>query len=293
MIVVDISQVLISTVVMSSKGDPGNLNEDLFRHFVLNSLLSYRRKWSAEFGNEIILAADGHDYWRKDCFPQYKKPRKKLHADSKFDWSKIFTLIYKILGEIEENFPYKVANVYGAEADDVIAIIARDKDPREKMIILSGDKDLKQLQKYPNVYQYDPVRKSNIRVSAGELNNEMFKHIVRGDATDGIPNILSDDDTMVNESKRQRRLTAKKIDSWLNDPNRMIENYSGVFQEERLLRNFQRNKTLIDLNEIPENIAENIRQELAKPKKVEDRKKIQGYLIKHRISDHLSNIQYF
>ena len=99
-------------------------DENMVRHMILNSVRMYRTMFSDKYG-EVVLTYDSKHYWRRDFFPQYKSNRKKgREADNK-NWDAIFEVLNKIKAEIKENLPYKFLEVYGAEADDIIATLCK------------------------------------------------------------------------------------------------------------------------------------------------------------------------
>lgn len=247
MIVVDFNQVMISNL-MTQLGNHTNvpLEEGLFRHMVINSIRSYKQKFSNEYG-EIVIACDDKNYWRKKVFPYYKANRKKNREASELNWTTVFNIFDKIKQELREYFPYRVIQVESAEADDIIATLVRHSED-EKVLILSGDKDFVQLQTDSRVKQYDPVRKK--WVTHDNPYRYLIEHILKGDAGDGIPNVLSDDDTFV-ANKRQKPLTQKKIDE-LEDTD-----ISGKL-DHPLFSNFYRNRRLVDLSLIPKEIKDQI-----------------------------------
>jgi len=249
MIIVDFNQVMISNLMMQL-GNHTNipLEEGLFRHMVINSLRTYKQKFQSDFG-EIVIACDDKNYWRKQVFPYYKANRKKNRESSEINWTQVFELFNKIKQEIKDNFPYRVIQVESAEADDIIATLVIEhsnnmSDPQD-MLILSGDKDFVQLQKYNNVKQYDPVRKKWIKEDNPQAY--LYEHICKGDQGDGIPNILSDDDTFVTD-KRQKPLTQKRLEFFKQE---------GLGSD-LISRNWARNAQLVDLTMIPNNIRENV-----------------------------------
>jgi hypothetical protein len=201
----------------------------------------YRTRFSSEFG-ELVLCYDSKHYWRRDYFPQYKASRRTKRATDSKNWDAIFECLNTIKAEIKENLPYKVLEVYGAEADDIIAALCLELEfDNGKTLILSGDKDFIQLQKYTNVTQYSPITKKFVN---GEDPKQYLKeHILNGDSSDGVPNVLSPDHTFT-DGLRQRPLGKKKIEKFLDVgfPNGEVE------------RNFQRNEKLIDLTKSPDNI---------------------------------------
>ena len=278
MFIVDLNQVMISNL-MVQLGNHTNmkLEESMVRHMVLNSLRSYKSKYGNEFG-EMIIAADNTNYWRRKFFPYYKASRKENQKKSDLDWNAIFEAFNMIRQELKDYFPYRVIDIESAEADDVIGTLVKEFHDRESILILSGDKDFIQLQTYPNVKQYDPVRKRWI----AHNNPEQYlkEHILKGDSGDGIPNILSNDNCFV-VKERQKRLTAKKIETILNSK---VEDLS-----EDIARNYFRNATLIDLSKTPEEIQKKVLtsyHEQAGKKKT----KLLDFFIEKRLKNLIENI---
>ena len=76
MILIDLTQVLIASLMASTRGGQEPINEDLVRHIALKSLAMYRKKYKNTYG-ELVLADDSYNVWRKDVFPHYKANRKK------------------------------------------------------------------------------------------------------------------------------------------------------------------------------------------------------------------------
>lgn len=254
MILLDLNQVMISNLMMSFGKNNTEVNEDLIRHMVLNSIRLYRNRFTKDYGNDMVICCDDKNYWRKDIFPYYKAHRKKDREKSPLDWNRIFEVLNKIRDELKQNFPYKVIQIDRAEADDVIATLCAHKgvfltnEDTEEILIISGDKDFSQLQKYANVSQYSPITKKWIRVN----NPEAFlrEHIMRGDRGDGVPNFLSGDNCIV-AGTRQKPLTSKKLNTWITmDPKE--------FCDEMMLRNYKRNEMLINLDLIPKEICEKV-----------------------------------
>ena len=273
MILVDMNQVTISNLMIQMKDEP--LSEDLVRHMVLNSLRSYKTKFSKDFG-ELVLCYDDKHCWRKDYFPYYKQNRKKARSESSLDWNELFDILTKIQNELEENFPYKVLKIDGAEADDIIAILSNkiSSTPNlyEEILIISGDKDFIQLHQSDNVKQYSPTLKKFVV----DENPEQYKfeHIIRGDKGDGVPNVLSQDTVFV-EDIRQRPITKKKLTEWKEN---------GI-PEGEIKRNYQRNKTLIDFDSIPNELGELIYNMWVDKITQNDKSKILPYFMKHRLKE--------
>ncbi len=285
MILVDMNQVTISNLMMQiGRKHQNDVDENLVRHMVLNSLRMYRSRFANEYG-ELILCYDSKRYWRRDFFPNYKSNRKKDRANSGLDWNLIFETLNTIRDEIRENFPYKVLEVEGAEADDCIASICMhiNKTPSEyeKVLILSSDKDFIQLQKYNFVTQYSPVNKKFVNGIDPHLY--IKEHILMGDRSDSIPNILSPDNTFV-DGIRQKPL-GKKIRNEIVNLGTNPEDYCTQEQ----IRNYHRNKTLIDLEYIPEELKFEIIEEYRKPPKGE-RSNLLNYFIQKRLRNLMNDI---
>ncbi len=282
MIIVDINQIMISNLMVQINGrDAPELNEDLVRHMVLNSLRAHNKKFRKEYG-QMVIACDSSNVWRKEIFPNYKAGRKANRAKSEHDWSLIFDIISKVKNEIKAFLPYKVIEVDTVEADDIIAVLCRGTT--EKVLILSGDKDFIQLQNTNNdrIKQYNPVL--NKFVGKDESPTLFLKeHILKGDRSDGIPNVLSDDNVFV-EGRRQRPLSKKRINSW-------IEEISMTFTEEEQ-RNYNRNRTLIDLSCIPHTLEDKINNEFLNVE-VATRDKILGYFINKKLKTLIESIDEF
>ena len=294
MILVDMNQVCISNLMVSLTTTNNKLSESLVRHMVLKSLRFYRSKFSAEFG-ELVLCYDSKNYWRRQEFPYYKGTRKKDREKSSLDWNEIFELLNKIRDEIRSNMPYKVVEVDGAEADDVIASPVKDQamcnirlqnnmQPPKKVLILSGDKDFVQLQRYKFVNQYNPIQKKFM--NGVDPKTYLLEHIIKGDRGDGIPNFLSDDDTFVSAGKRQRPLSKVKLAQWVEQSPEDFCNTDGQ------LANYHRNRKLIDFTFIPDEVYNNIinTYESIEP---HPRGKMYPYFARHELNEMLDHITEF
>lgn len=254
---IDLNQVLISNLMQSISGrmmvpdENGNLvkakdglNENLIRHMCINTIRSQVRQFKNKYPN-VIICCDNRHYWRKDYFPFYKANRKTDREASGLDWGMIFDTLNRIRDELKANFPYKIIDVDGAEADDVIAVLTARFAASSSVLILSSDKDFAQLQKYPNVTQYSPILKRFIKID--DPASFTKEHILKGDRGDGIPNILSPDNTFV-AGERQKVLNSKKLQEWLK------QDAETFCTTDAMLRGFKRNQTLVDFDYIPSNI---------------------------------------
>lgn len=280
MIVVDMSQVMLSNIMMQlGNHTNADIEEGMVRHMVLNSLRSFKTKFGDEYG-EIVIACDNKNYWRKQLFPYYKANRKKKQEASEINWKAIFECLNKIREELKHVFPYRVVDIESAEADDIIGTLCKAfGNTNEKILVLSGDKDFIQLQRFNNVKQYDPVRKKYI--SHNNPDKFLKEHIIKGDSGDGVPNFLSPDNCLV-VGDRQKPITTKKLEIWVNqEPER--------FCTELMLRNYKRNEQLIDLNMIPEHISTRI-MESFNNQKGKKANKLMDYFIANRLKNLMENI---
>ncbi len=281
MILVDLNQVLLAGLMAQIANHKGKLDESLIRHMVLNIIRNHIKNFRKEYG-EIVLCCDNRKYWRKEFFPFYKASRKKNREKSDLDWHLIFDILAKLKQELKENFPYKVIDVEGAEADDIIGTLVPIYAPHQKVLILSSDGDFLQLQMYgENVKQYNPSQKKFVKSDNPLL--ELKEKIIRGDKGDGIPNIFSPSDCFVRDL-RQKPITQKGIEKYLK------ENY-GDWEDENAKVGFSRNQTLIDLRNIPGDIKEKIinTYEETKPAKG----KLLNYFIEHKLKNLMEVIEEF
>ena len=279
MIIVDINQIMISNLMVQINGrNAVEMNEDFVRHMILNSLRGHNKKFRKEYG-QMVIACDSSNVWRKQVFPNYKAGRKANRAKSEHDWEFIFDVLAKIKQEIKDFLPYKVIAVESAEADDIIATLC--KRTNEKVLILSGDKDFIQLHN-DRIKQYNPVL--NKFVGKDEAPYKYIReHILKGDRSDGIPNVLSDDNVFI-EGRRQTPLSKKKIEGWLNE-------VLPTFTKEQE-KNYLRNRQLIDLSFVPEWLEQNINREF-NDVKVATRDKILGYFINKKLKTLIESIDEF
>ena len=287
MILVDFNQVVISNF-MIQVGAHTNipLDESMLRHMILNAIRSYRQKFVEDFG-ELVICCDSKRYWRKEVFPFYKASRKKDRQSSGVDWNTMFTTLNKVRQELMDVFPYKTILIDGAEADDIIGCIARNVT-NEKILILSSDKDFIQLHINPNVKQYSPVLKKFVRHENPEIY--LKEHIVKGDRGDGIPNINSPDGVFV-DGGRQKPVRKKILEELTCLDIDMIEN-SEHLEKDMLKRNWMRNRQLIDLTVIPEEIENSIMSSYNNYE-LNDRSGLFNFFIEKRLNNLMESIGEF
>lgn len=287
MILVDLNQVLLAGLMAQINSQKGvKLEENLVRHMVLNIIRTHVKNFRSEYG-EVVLCCDNRKYWRKEFFPFYKAGRKKTREKSDLDWHMIFDILAKLKQELKEHFPYKVIDVEGAEADDIIGTLVPRHIMHENILILSSDGDFLQLQQYNGktkfkIRQYNPSLKKY--VTSDEPLLELKEKIIRGDKGDGIPNVFSPSDCFVREL-RQKPITKGIIDKLLN------EEWNN-WQDDVAKTGFSRNQTLIDLKMIPSEIKENIINTFDQIKPA-SKNNLLNYFMEHRLKNLMEVIEEF
>jgi hypothetical protein len=265
------------------RGNPV-VEEDLLRHTILNSIRMFRNKFVKDYG-EMVICCDDKDNWRKKVFPEYKANRKKNRENDITDWKTLFELLHEMRDDLTKYFPYKVMHVDSAEADDIIGVLVAEKQnrfPSPPTLILSSDKDFIQLQKYQRVRQWSPLQKKFI---VGDPVESLYDKTIRGDTGDGVPNILSSDDTLITEGKRQTPVTKKKMELWRGKK-------PEEFCNEAMLRNYHRNKTMVDLRETPKSIRINIVNQYDN-QEAGDRSQLLNYFVDKRLKNLMEVIDEF
>lgn len=279
MILIDYNQVIISNLMMQvNKSHTGEMNEDLIRHMVLNSIRAYTKQYKDKFG-ETVIACDGPSYWRKEYYPYYKAGRKKARDASALDWKLIFNTLDKIKSELTEFFPYRVINLPRTEADDVIGVLTEkvaNAFPSEEVLILSSDKDFVQLQQYGGVSQFSPILKKFVKVD--DPAAYLREHILQGDRGDGIPNFLSADRVFV-DGGRQRPIRAERLVEWISMEPGAIKGLGDA-----AAHGYSRNERLVDLRQIPAEVQAGILAAYENAK-VAPRKGLLNYFIAHRLKN--------
>ena len=264
MILIDYNGVAISNIMAQRLGT----NEDMIRHMILNTIRMYKQKFK-DYG-EVVVVTDAGGNWRREVFPEYKASRETTRDKSSVDWDELFRVTNMVFDEITENFPYRTMKVWGTEADDCIAQIVigtQEFGAYEDIMIVSADKDFAQLQKYANVEQYSPMTKKFIKEQ--DPRGFLLEHILKGDTSDGVPNVLSDDKVFV-EGRRQGVLSAKKKTTLSEDINAMGE---------EVVRNFQRNERMIDLTKCPDKLVIDIKEHFNKQAPHANKGKVFPYLV--------------
>lgn len=248
MILVDANQIMVANIltrVTDDGYDVKSIRRSIFRAFI-NISMKFK-----DFG-QMVICFDSKKYWRTDIFPYYKANRKSERASSKHNWKEVFRIINDFKTELR-NCPFVMMEVDGAESDDIIAVLCFVNN-NENHIILSEDKDFLQLHSLGYVQQYDWSKRNEITIEEGYTPEYILRrHIITGDRSDGIPNVLSADDTFVDVNKRQKRMSKEKIDSMALS---LLD--EETFNHKLSIANWHRNNLLINFEMIPAEVAKSI-----------------------------------
>lgn len=251
------------------------LTEKLLRHSIMLKIgytLKNLKNKNYDISN-IVIACDSKGNWRRDIFPNYKASRKENRKKQvNVDWELFYNIMNLLYDEFDKDLPFKVVRIDRAEADDIIACLSKIE---KENVIVSSDKDFRQLCKNHNNILYNPSTDKIIDID----DYNLFEHILIGDREDGIPNILSDKDVFVN-GVRQTTLS-KQFKSKLHDYEFNLSNCPDVNDD--IIERIELNRQLIDLNKIPNDIKNEILNKYNE-KNVKIKKKYFNYMVKHGLT---------
>lgn len=291
MILVDFSAIVYSNLFVLVQPDETRPSEIELRKMIMNSLRKISKKFKDEYG-AMYVCCDSANSWRKDIFPYYKIRRKEFRDNTNLDWKFIHKLMDKYVDEIDQFMPYVTIRAAKAEADDIIAVLVYEAPYDEKVLIVSGDKDFLQLQRFSNISQYAP--RSDMLLHVDEPEQYLIEHIVRGDGGDDVPNFLSDDDVFIRTDKRQAPLRAKRLkeirDAYHANGNQIPNDIFSTYE----LNNIYRNKKLIELNpkNFPSDVCDDIIMQF-NTKCAKDKTNIVKYFMENGMFDLTSKLQEF
>lgn len=256
-------------------------------HITLNAINSIVKKFQAD---HVIFAFEGRS-WRKDFYEPYKKNRavaKAALTEQELEEDKIFWETYdEFCKFIQEHTNCSTVRHPEAEADDVIARFIK-LHPNDEHTIISSDTDFVQLLA-PNVKQYNGITDELITIEGifdskgkpviDKKSNEaktipdpvwlLFEKCIRGDSTDNVfsafPGVRkkgTKNKVGLLEAFEDRD---KKGYAWNNLMLQKWVDHNGV--EHRVLDDYERNRTLIDLDaqplEIKNKVDDAIKQQLS------------------------------
>lgn len=307
MILVDFNNVSLACIFALS-GEFGQAKDvesftKMLRHAFLNTILSYKKKFSPEYGKNIIIACDAKGNWRKEFFPEYKANRKKNRDEGPFDWKFAFAAMDVLRDELKNIYPWPVIQVDQLEGDDIIAILAKRKKPEaaedffgssgdgktEKTLIISSDGDMKQLHS-ENIKQWSPMTKEYVKITNGWT---IYEKIAKGDAGDGVPNMFSENKWFTQPTGKRAKPVTKKIIEQVTRDCRDKGGYDEKDYSRSVIENLARNQLMVDMNFIPEKFIPIVENQLDKYKFEGSKQKIYESLIAANATQLLHRIDEF
>jgi 5'-3' exonuclease len=255
-------------------------------HITMNSI---KKAWQDFEGSHVVFCLEGRS-WRKDHYAPYKRNRKEviesMTAKEKEE-NEVFWECYDDFCKfIKEKTNVTVLQNPRAEADDLIARWI-DKHPNDKHVIISTDKDLNQLVNM-NVKQYngvteqtithegwfdkkgDPVIDKRTKMAKGAPDTEwiIFEKSMRGDPSDNIFSAYPGVRTKGTKNKiGLQEAFADRKEKGYTWNNLMLSKWvDPEGKEHRVLEDYERNKSLVDLHAQPEAIIEELDQTIAQAK---------------------------
>ena len=255
-----------------------------FKHIMFNHVFSVCKKFNA---TEVILAIDSKENWRKKIYTEYKATRKEQReANTEIDWNAFFNAYREFTEEVKQFFPFYVIQIKYMEADDIAAILARDWQKYEKIIITS-DSDYIQLLKYNNVKIWDPIKMAFKK--SDDPQRQLQIKILTGDKGDNIPSV-------------KPRLGKKTAEKMLDNPqllNEMFDDKTPAFTRddgsvitigEEYKEKFKLNTALIDLSKIPPIFSKALHKNLSEYQ-LPDGKNIFNYFSKNKFREFMRRIE--
>lgn len=268
-LIFDLHNLIYRTLHIANFQVPEDIEFKYWKHIFMNSILTSIKRFEP---NRVILAVDGKKTWRKDIFPGYKEKRKAGRDKSTVDFKKFFPIMNDFISDMKSVFTniYSI-KVENAEADDIIAVIVMNELKTNNVTIISNDSDLKQLLKYKNVKIWNPIKKKF--ESSININTELEIKIIAGDNSDNIPGIKPRCGV-----KTAEKIIREGLDKHLND--------------DEIIKNYNRNKKLIDFNFIPKNIKDSILKEYKNYNKQKvNGRKVWEFFLKNKMKKHAEDLQ--
>ena len=190
--------------------------------------------------NVIIVGKDCHrkDIWRTKIYKDFKANRV---YDDTFLGGPVFKSVWTndlfIKGGADKVFYHPKL-----EADDCLALTTKHIlkiVPNAKIWIITSDMDYLQLSQ-PNVELYNLKYKklTESKNSFNDAKKDLFCKIVMGDKSDGIPSVF-------------KKCGIKTAEKCYNDD----IYFKTKLKKENAYKLYERNKTLVDFNNIPKNLV--------------------------------------
>lgn len=273
-----------------------NLNDiqwGLWMHNVFNSI--YTSLWKFKNVEEVILAIDDMNSWRKSFYSRYKESRKIKKKESKVDWKELYAMMHRLASEFKHHMPFKTIKVRSAEADDVIGVLV--KYIRNPCVIIARDEDYFQcFAKHNQIRVYDPItQKLYTQEDIGDIKEFLLKLVLCGQKKDDIPNIITPDDwglTEATKGKRRPGFGDAAFNKMKHDVKGFIESghTNKTYGRVDLSKNLKRNRILMDFDKIPNTIVDRILDAYNKSHNLPPIENIYGWFEKYSMRTFMEDI---
>lgn len=276
-ILIDTANLFFKSKHVVRSNDP-ELKVGMAFHIIFTSIAKTFRDFG---GSHVVFALEGRS-WRKDFYEPYKRNRAELRAQlsaAELEEEKMFNEAFSSLIEyLKTETNCTVVRHPRCEADDFIARWIQTH-PNDKHVIISSDSDFYQLIN-ENVSQYNGISNQHITINGvfddrgkpvidnktklqktiGDPKWVLFEKCIRGDVSDNVFSAYPG--ARVKGSKNKVGLLDAYEDmgmkgfNWNNFMLQRWTDHDGV--EHKVLDDYTRNKTLIDLTQQPQNIIEEL-----------------------------------
>lgn len=249
----------------------------VLRHSLLaNGIFAYISQFKPD---AVYIGVDYKKSWRKELTSIYKANRAGIREKSSdvVDWEGFYKFMDDFTDELRNNFPFYTPLVPTMEADDVIGWLVPNLPKEDEKIMVTGDTDYIQLLKYPNTKLWTPNKKAYVKCLDPE--HALMIKIICGDKSDNIPGCQRG----LGEKKAEKLLESGKFNDVMNQ-------IDGDGKPCEFRRNFDRNRQLIDMTYIPEELQKQLQQQLINYK-LSTGNNIFKYLIEHKLREMFDNIE--
>ncbi len=188
---------------------------------------------------KIIFARDCRrsQIWRNEIYPQYKQSRKVNNEVGDF-----FIYVYeKVISK------YNCIENDKCEADDIVGVLTKTLYKDNKIYIITGDHDYLQLLYNENVQIYTMKMKSLREKSSGDRYTDLMMKILCGDSSDNITPI-------------HQKLGPKTAMKYITNEDELKKKC----EDETIRENLNRNKILIDMDNLPKKYNDEINEKFMK-----------------------------
>ncbi len=245
-------------------------------HIMFNSI---NKAWNDFDGSHVVFCLEGRS-WRKDVYEPYKRNR-KVSADARTPKEKeedeaFWQAFDEVYDYLEKKSNCTILQHEQCEADDFIARWIQNH-PKDKHVIISSDSDFYQLIA-DNVTQYNGIMNQHITIDGifddknkpvmdkktgeqkqiGDPQYLLFEKCIRGDSSDNIFSAYPGARKKGTKNKiGMMEAYADRESKGFTWNNFMLQRWVDHEDvEHRVLEDYQRNRTLIDLTAQPDDIKD-------------------------------------